>query len=158
MWADTIKKEMPKIIAAVDEHEGNVNDLVGYQQITGHMIFDVKLGEKFRRKAGYVADGHKTDTPSSVTYSTVVSRDSVRICLTIAVMNDLEILSGDIENVYLLVPCRERVWLRAGPEFGHLEGKVMIVRKALYGLKSSGAAFRAHLAETLDNRVQKQPC
>jgi len=25
----------------------------------------------------------------------------------------------------------------------------MIVRKALYGLKSSGAAFRAHLAETL---------
>ena len=25
----------------------------------------------------------------------------------------------------------------------------MIVKKALYGLKSSGAAFRAHLAETL---------
>ena len=26
----------------------------------------------------------------------------------------------------------------------------MLVKKALYGLKSSGAAFRAHLAETLD--------
>ena len=26
----------------------------------------------------------------------------------------------------------------------------MIIKKALYGLKSSGAAFRAHLAETLD--------
>ena len=25
----------------------------------------------------------------------------------------------------------------------------MIIRKALYGLKSSGAAFRAHLVETL---------
>ena len=25
----------------------------------------------------------------------------------------------------------------------------MLIRKALYGLKSSGAAFRAHLAETL---------
>ena len=142
---------MPKIIAAVDEHEGNINDLVGYQQITRHMIFYVNLGENFRRKAQYVADGHKTDTPSSVTYSTVVYRDSVRICLMIAGMNDLEILSGDMENAYLLAPCREKVWLRAGPEFGHLEGKIMIVRKALYGLKSSGATFRAHLAETLDS-------
>ena len=122
MWADVIKKEMPKIITAVDEQEGTVNDLVGYQQITGHMIFYVKLGKNFRRKAWYIADGHKTDTPSLVTYSTVVSRDSVQICLTIAAMNDLEILSGDIENTYLSAPCR----LRAGPEFGHLEGKIMI--------------------------------
>ena len=151
MWADAIKKEMPKIIAAVDGHEGNVNDLVGHQQITGHMIFDVKLGENFRRKARYVAVGHKTDTPLLVTYSTIVSRDSVQICLTIAAMSDLEILSGDIENAYLSAPCRGKVWLRAGPEFGHLEGKIMIVRKALYGLKSSGAALCAHLAETLDS-------
>ena len=151
MWADAIKKEMPKIIAAVDEHEGNVNDLVGYQEITGHMIFDVKLGENFCRKARYVANGHKTDTPASVTYSTVVSRDLVRICLTFAAVNDLEILSGDIENAYLLAPCREKVWLRAGPEFRHLEAKIMIVRKALYGLKSSGAAFCAHLEETLNS-------
>jgi hypothetical protein len=27
-------------------------------------------------------------------------------------------------------------------------GSIMVVKKALYGLKSSGAAFRAHLAET----------
>ena len=37
----------------------------------------------------------------------------------------------------------------AGPEFRSEEDKVMIVRKALYGLKTSGAAFRAHIAETL---------
>ena len=28
---------------------------------------------------------------------------------------------------------------------------IMLIRKALYGLRSSGAAFRAHLAETLYN-------
>ena len=66
-------------------------------------------------------------------------------------LNDLKIPSGDIENAYLSAPCREKVWLRAGPEFGHLQGKVLVVKKALYGLKSSGAAFCAHLAETLDN-------
>ena len=34
-------------------------------------------------------------------------------------------------------------------EFGSERGQPMIIRKALYGLKSCGAAFRAHLAETL---------
>ena len=31
----------------------------------------------------------------------------------------------------------------------------MIIKKALYGLKSSGAAFRAHLTETLDAMAYK---
>ena len=38
---------------------------------------------------------------------------------------------------------------RDGPEFGQGEGKVLIIMMALYGLKSSGAAFRAFLAEQL---------
>lgn len=109
------------------------------------------MSENFRRKARFVADGHKTDTPPSVTYSTVVARDSVRICLTLAALNDLNILAGDIENAYLSAPCREKVWLRGGEEFGHLAGKVLVIRQALYGLKSSGAAFRAFLAEKLDH-------
>ena len=52
-----------------------------------NIIFDVKLGEGFRRKARFVGDGHKTETPSSVTYSSVVSRDSIRIILMIAALN-----------------------------------------------------------------------
>ena len=40
---------------AVKVHDGNPNVLVGYQQNTGYIIFDVKLGENFRRKARYVA-------------------------------------------------------------------------------------------------------
>ena len=47
MWSDAIKKEMPKIVAAVEEHKGDVQQLVGYQQISGHLIFDIKLGENF---------------------------------------------------------------------------------------------------------------
>ena len=37
-----------------------------------------------------------------------------------------------------------------GKEFGSNAGKPFIIRKALYGLKSSGAAFREHLAQRLD--------
>jgi hypothetical protein len=107
------------------------------------------MGENFRRKARLVADGHKTATPASITYSSVVSRDSVHIALTIAALNDLQILACDILNAYLTAPCREKFYCTAGPEFGSDRGKTMIVVRALYGLKSSGAAFRSFLAEHL---------
>ena len=103
-------------------------------------------------KSKVVADGHKTKSPAAITYSTVVLRDSVRICLTIAALNNLEVLAADVENAYLTALCREKVWIRGGPEFGHRQGKVLVIKKALYGfIKSSGAAFRAFLAEKLNN-------
>ena len=123
LWQQSIELEMPKIRQAMRLFDGDPKSLIGYQQITGHIIFDIKLGENFRRKARYVADGHKTDTPSHITYSSVVSRDSVRIMLLIAALNELDILSGDIENAYLTAPCREKCWTIAGPEFGPLEGR-----------------------------------
>ncbi len=151
LWWDSICKEMKNVRPAFEVWEKDISELPpGYQKITCHMIFDVKMGENFRRKARFVADGHKTKTPAAMTYSSVVSRDSVRIALTIAALNDLDILACDIQNAYLTADCRERVWIIAGPEFGSEAGKNMIVKKALYGLKSSGAAFRAFLAETLD--------
>ena len=150
LWRDAIEQEMKKIREAFSLYDGNPNELIGYQKITTHFIFDVKLGENFRRKARLVGDGHKTKTPASVTYSSVVSRDSVRICLLLAALNDLDIQAADIENAYLTAPCREKVWTIGGPEFGSDQGKPFLVVKALYGLKSSGAAFRAFLAETLD--------
>ena len=70
------------------------------------MIFDVKMGENFRRKARFVAGGHKTKTPAAMTYSlVVVSRDSVCIALMIAALNDLDIMACDIQNAYLTVHC-----------------------------------------------------
>ena len=150
LWSDATKEEMDKIKGAMRVYNGNTNDLKGYQEITGHVIFDVKLGEGFRRKARFIGYGHKTETPSSLTYSTVVSRDFVRIILMVAALNELDIQGADIENAYLTTPCREKVWIRGGIEFGDLEGQVLIVEKALYELKSSGAAFRAFLAETFD--------
>ena len=96
-----------------------------------------------------VSGGHTTEDPSSVTYSSVVSRDSVRIALTIAALNKLDVLACDIQNAYLTAQCREKIWTHTGPEFGSESGCIIIVVRALYDLKSSGAAFRALLSETL---------
>ena len=79
----------------------------------------------------------------------MVSRDSVIISLTIAALNGLSILGCDIQNAYLTAPCYENIWMTAGPEFGSKSGKKMLVVRALYGLKSSGAAFREFLEEAL---------
>ena len=114
-----------------------------------HMIFDAKFRENFRCKVRLVAGGHMTDTPNTLTYSSVVSRDSVHIALTIAALNELSVMACNIQNAYLTAECREKIWTRAGPECGCESGSIMIVKKALYGLKGSGAAFRAHLAENL---------
>ena len=119
---------------------------VDYQFINCHMIFDVKM-EDFRRKARLVAGGHMTDPPAAATYASVVSRESVRLALTIAALNDLDILAADVKNAYLNAPIKERVYTVCGPEFGQENmGKTAIIVRALYGLKSAGAAFRNHLA------------
>ena len=109
LWWDSICKEMKNVRIAFEEYDSDVSTLVGYQKLDCHMIFDVKMGENFRRKARMVAGDHKTATPSSLTYSSVVSRDSVRIALTITTLNDLKVLACDIQNAYLTVPCREKI-------------------------------------------------
>ena len=80
-----------------------------------------------------------------------MSRDSIRIYLTIAALNDLDVLEAHVENDYLSSTCRERVWISAGPEFGNHKEKVPILRQALYGLKSSGTALWGFLADEKNN-------
>ena len=80
----------------------------------------------------------------------MVSRDSVRICLLIAALNDLEVLGADIQNAYLTAPNREKCWTWAGPKFGSDQGKPYLVVWALYGLTGAGASLRALLADKLD--------
>ena len=74
------------------------------------MVFDIKMDGKFTRKARFVAGGHTTDTPASITYSSVVSRDSVRIAFLIAALNDLDVWAADIGNAYLNADCREKIY------------------------------------------------
>ena len=121
LWTEAIDKEIRNVRIAFDKLEGITEEQMrsgkvkpGYKFITTHIIFDVKMDGKFTRKARLVGDGHKTDTPSSITYSSVVSRDSVRLGLMLASLNDLNVASCDIGNAYLNADCREKLWTIAG--------------------------------------------
>ena len=113
------------------------------------MIFDIKLGNNFHRKERLVRGGQKTVATASITYSSVVSRYSVCIALTVSAFNDLDIIAFDIQNEYLTSKCREKIWMIAGPELGKEAGSIKLIKMALYSFKSSGAAFRSKLTDLL---------
>ena len=88
-WADAIAKEYKNVKVAFQLLEEGERVPPTYQEITCHLIFEVKFD--LRRKARYVAGGHLTETPSSMTYSSVVSRESIRIAFLVAALNGLDV-------------------------------------------------------------------
>ena len=115
------------------------------------MIFYIKLGNNLSRKPRLVGGGHTTTATYSITFLSVVSRNSVKIALNISALNELDIMACDIQNAYLTALCREKIWTFSGQESGEEEGTLMLVKMALYGIKSSGAAFQSKLAGVLRN-------
>ena len=76
----------------------------GYQYMQCHMIFEIKL-DGFRRKARLVGAGCMVKyTPVVVTYESVLLHATVRIALTIASLNDLEVKEIDVMNTFLTAP------------------------------------------------------
>jgi Reverse transcriptase (RNA-dependent DNA polymerase) len=158
-WANAIKKEMKNIMIAFEMRGKGAPIPPGHQQVIKkcHMVFDVKM-DNFKYKARLVAGGHMTETPSHLTYASVVSRESVRIALTMAALHDLQVKAGDIQNAsYLTAPPDEKMAIICGPEFGEYEGQTAVIKRALYGLKSSAHAYRLHLADYMKH-IGYQPC
>ncbi len=144
-WADAIAKEMKDVCIAFKILLDGQSAPIGYQKIPCHMVFDIKM-EDFWCKARLVAGGHMTKAPATITYASVVSRETVRIALLMAALNDLNDKLGDVLNAYITAPITKKVWTVLGPEFSIDAGKSAIIVHILYGLKSAGAAFCAHLA------------
>ena len=90
------------------------------------MIYDIKM-EGFSHSVRLVAGGHMTTAPSSVTYVSVVLHKSVHIALVLVALNYLEVKCGDVSNVYITIPAKEKVWAFLGPEHGEDAGKRSII-------------------------------
>ncbi|MGH7954810.1 MAG: reverse transcriptase domain-containing protein, partial [Gloeomargaritales cyanobacterium] len=153
LWQTAIKTEMD-MIREYDTfrdygHSKSVEVPAGYKKIKTHLVFDVKFD--LRRKARLVAGGHLTDPPKDSVYSGVASMRSIRMCLFIAELNGLEACAADVGNAYLEAKTQEKLYIVAGPEFGVLQGHILIFNKALYGLRTSGARWHEKMADVLRN-------
>jgi uncharacterized protein YciI len=58
-------------------------------------------------------------------------------------------VGSDIGNAYLEAKTKEKVFVVAGPEFADLKGHILVINKALYGLRSSGLRWHERFADTL---------
>jgi hypothetical protein len=63
---------------------------------------------------------------------------------------ELPVIGADIQNVYLQAPSSEKHFIICGPEFGiENEGRVALIRRALYGGKVAGQDFWHHLRDCM---------
>ena len=119
-----------------------------YQFIKLLWTFDVKFD--LRKRARLVAGGHMTDPiDNEYTFSSVVSLDIIRLTFIVATLMLLKVVAADIGSAYIQAFTKELIYAIAGPEFGKHAGLILIVERALYGLKTSGAEWHCKLADNL---------
>ena len=148
-WTDATNLELKQIddYKTFEDKGKGGNPGKDYKKINVHFVYAVK--HDGRHKARLVAGGHLTDTPIDSVYSSVVSLRGIRILAFLAELNDLELWATDIGNAYLESYTKEKVYIKAGPEFGDREGHTLVIVKALYGLKSSGLRWHERFADVL---------
>jgi hypothetical protein len=158
-WEEAINVEL----AQIDEygtfqdlgHKDNSKAPEGYKKIRVHLVFDVK--HDGRHKARLVADGHLTDAPLESVYSGVVSIRAFRMVTFLAELNKLNLWATDIGNAYLEAKTREKVYIIGGPEFKDRQDHILLIDRALYGLKSSGARWHDRFADCM-RELEFFPC
>ena len=78
-----------------------------------------------------VYDGHMAEKPPTTTYVRVVSCEAVSIALIMAALHNMSVKTADIMNAYIKTPCREKVYIILGPEFGPNKVKFAVIVRAL---------------------------
>ena len=101
--------------------------------------------EDFRRKACLVAGFHVSPTLEGITCSSLVTRETVLIALTMAAIHHLEAKASEILNTYVRALNRKKKWTVLGPKFGTGAAMSAIIVRKSHGPKSTGASIKAHL-------------
>ena len=108
-------------------------------------------------KARLLAEGQLTPDPIDSIYSRVISTRSLRLSTFLAKLNKMKVWAADTGNAHLEATTKEKLYIVAGPELEELQGNILVIHKALYGLRSSGLRWshRIHV-HMLD--INFRPC
>ena len=149
LWQEAIEKEVNALIkhGCFDFKTPNYKPTSDYQYCRLHFVYDIKNCLTY--KARLVAGGHMVDSRGLSTRATVVKTISVRLLDLIASAQKLIVLCGDIGNAFIQATTNEKIYTRAGNEFGNRAGSMMLIVKALYGLTTSTAQWRNLFADFL---------
>ncbi len=93
---EVLVREMFEVGMTLKTLKDNEHLQVGYWKASGLIVFDVKMN--FTQKVHWVKDGHKTPDSEDLKYAGLVLHKSIRITLTYAALNRIEVLNSDIRN------------------------------------------------------------
>ena len=69
----------------------------------------------------------------------------------LAELNKLLLWGGDVGNACLEALTKEKLYIIAGPEFGELQGHILIIYKALYGTRTGRSCWHDKLFDILQH-------
>ena len=64
------------------------------------MLFFIKM-KNFRQQTRLFTVNQMDEAPATITFASIVSRETIRIALMIAALNYLNVMLGDIFNTYV---------------------------------------------------------
>ena len=129
-----------------------------------------KFGNVNRYRARLVALGYRQKPYDSFdpeeTYSPVVSKDTLRLLLSVSAALNLRLYQADVKAAFLQAPLKERIYLRCPPGYSTVnaegEEEVLELSSAIYGLKQSSNSFwtalHLHLVEKGFKSTLGDPC
>lgn len=154
-WLEAIKSEKDSIV------ENDTYDVVdlprGREAIDSRWVFKLKYGPKgeiARYKARLVAKGFKQvyGIDYTETFAPTAKLSSIRTILTIAARYNLELHQMDVVTAFLNGKIDEEVYVKPPKGMNIEDGKVLKLKKGLYGLKQSPRLWN----ETLDTFLKRK--
>ncbi|KAI7953418.1 hypothetical protein MJO28_005965 [Puccinia striiformis f. sp. tritici] len=132
-----------------------IEDKENKHSIGTRFVFDIKRRtdgtiEKF--KARFVVRGFKQRLGIDVrsTFAPTASLTTLKMLLTLAIKNKWIINSFDITGAFVHSPIEETIYVDPPTElFPHLEGKVLRLKKALYGTRQASRCWWKHFKSLL---------
>ncbi|MBW0524131.1 hypothetical protein O181_063846 [Austropuccinia psidii MF-1] len=144
-WREACMAELDQMVAR------NVWETVekrpGMNTIGHRWVFDVKRNldgsvQKFKARLVAHGDKQRPGVDCAETYALTASLMSLRLLLATAVLKKWPVASFDVSGAYLYSPVEERVFVKPPVFFlPELHGKVLCLKKALYGMRQEGRCW-----------------
>ncbi|KAG7572452.1 Ribonuclease H-like superfamily [Arabidopsis suecica] len=161
VWRDAIAAERQAMEHNHTWEEGELPK--GKKAVTSKWVFTIKYksnGDIERYKARLVARGFTQTYGVDYldTFAPVAKLHTVRVVLSLATNLEWELWQMDVKNAFLQGELEEEVYMRPPPGLEDKEapGKVLKLKKAIYGLKQSPRAWYHKLSTTLLGRGFKK--
>jgi hypothetical protein len=120
-----------------------------------------KHGRLQKCKARLVVRGDQQARNAQNTYASTLAARSFRTLMAIAARFDLELIQYDVVNAFVNADLNQEVYMKMPPGY-RKPGMILLLRKALYGLREAPLLWQQHFMKTLTNMgfrtIPHEPC